>query len=297
MGTWGDSWTLTKTAFRMLREDRALLWIPLIGGLCLFGIAILAVVPIFVLLLTAPGQVGALTGGNLTIPFVALYVAVYFVLVFVGVFFTAALVGAATLKLNGGSPTVSDGLRIARQHVRKLLLWSLFAASVGLLIQLISSRFRGIAGLLLRVAAGVSWGIVTYFIVPVLLYEQLPTFGSLKRSAGLFVNSFGRTVASNFVLGLIGFGLAIVGVVVLVAGFLLSFGGALLIGLPLVALGFLLFIAIAVLMTAASGVLTAALYRYATTGQMTAGLLPAQYVGGPYPVNAPLPSGTVPPGL
>ncbi len=295
MGTWSDSLTLTKTAFRMIREDRALLWLPLIGGLCLFGIVAIAVLPIVIVFLASPGSLGTLTSGNGVYLLVAMYVLLYFVLVFVGVFFTAALVGAAMLKLNGGSPTVSDGLRIARQHLGKLLLWAIFAATVGLVIQIIASRVRGIAGLLIRFGAGVSWGVVTYFIVPVLVFESLPTFPSLKRSAGLFVQNFGRTIASNIVLGLIGVACAILGVVVLVAGFFLAFGGQPFLGIPLIAVGFLIFVAVAVILAAAGGVLQTALYRYATTGQMTPGLLPPNFRPGQALDGTPLPSTSPPP--
>src|SRR5579871_5583167 len=100
MGTFGDSWTLTKTAFRMIREERALLWIPALAGLCLLGVLALAVVPLLAFVALAPGAAKAAFGSTATVvAFIALWIGVYFALVFVGTYFTAALIGAATLKL------------------------------------------------------------------------------------------------------------------------------------------------------------------------------------------------------
>jgi hypothetical protein len=298
MGTFGDSWLLTKTAFRMIREDRSLFWIPLFACLALLGILALAIVPIFAYLVLVPGAWSALFGSKVGLAlFALLWIGLYFVLVFVGTYFTAALVGAATIKLQGGNPTVADGLAVARSKLRRLLLWSLFAASVGLLIQLISSRFKGIVGTVLRIAAGVSWGVATYFVVPVLLYESEGTISSLVRSAKLFFRTFGRTVVTNLVLGLIGAGIFLLGVALAVGGLFLFGPAGGVVGVVLLALGVIVIVFDAVLMTAVGGVLRAALYRYATTGQIAAGLVPPQYLtpsalppsGAPLPTGQPLP--------
>jgi hypothetical protein len=281
---------LTKTSFRVLRQDMALLWLPVLSGLAAIGLIALVAGSLASVAFLVPGGSSFLFGslGGLVLVG-ALWVALYFALAFVGTFFLAALVGAATLKLNGGQPTVGDGIAIARARIRKLLLWALFATTVGLLIQLVASRFGGVVSLLLRLGAGLSWAVATYFVVPVILYEELPTFGSLKRSASLFAGAFGRLLLSNLVLGLLTFGLVVLGIVPLVAGVLLLFGGSPAVGVALLVLGLAILVFAAVLVSAVSGVLRAALYRYATTGQITPGLLPAGLAGPSLP-GAPLPS-------
>ncbi|HEV2317596.1 MAG TPA: DUF6159 family protein [Thermoplasmata archaeon] len=284
---------ITRTSFRMIREDHALLWLPLISGLCLLAVLGLVFGPLLAVLLWSPGSWSFLFGSTAgEVLVAAVLVALYFVLVFVGTFFTAGLVGAAMMKLDGGAPTVGDGIRFARQKLRRILVWSLIAASVGLLIQIISSRIQGLGGIVLRIAAGATWGIATYFIVPVLVFEDLPTWGSLKRSAGLFLQTFGRTFVSNIVLALIAVGIGIAGFVALVLGIVLAAQGSLVVGLVLVSLGIAIFVTDAVLTTAVSGVMRAALYRYATTGRIDPGLLPPQFAGRAAP--PPPPAGTTP---
>jgi hypothetical protein len=49
LGTFSDSWKLTRTAFRLIREDRALLVFPLDAGLSILGVLALLAVGMLVL--------------------------------------------------------------------------------------------------------------------------------------------------------------------------------------------------------------------------------------------------------
>jgi hypothetical protein len=281
MATFADSWRLTKTSFRVIWEDKALLVLPALGGLILLGVLALVALPFLVLggfawlsSALAPGN------GAVLAAVIALAVVVYFGLLFVGNFFTAALMGAAKLKLDGGHPTVADGLRMARAKVIRILLWSIVAGTVGLAIQAIARRLGPLGGFLFRILAGATWGIATYFVLPTILFEDLGAWASLKRSASLFGQTFGKTIISNLVVGLIAAGLFVVGFVLLVAGIVLAFSGAVVAGAALAVLGVAVLIFTVVLIAAVSGVLRVALYRYATTGQIDPGLRPS---------NLPLP--------
>src|SRR5579863_10420775 len=117
-GTFADSWKLTKTAFRLLREDRALLVFPLVAGLGIIALLALFVVGVFAMAPLAFGSGGSRAFPALT---VVLFLVVYFVASFLSIYATAALVGAATLKLNGQQPTAADGWRIARTKLTTLL--------------------------------------------------------------------------------------------------------------------------------------------------------------------------------
>ena len=285
-GTFSDSWKLTKTAFRLIREDRALLVFPVVAGLAIVGVLAILAAGMFYLVLPP------YTDGSLAEPYVGLivvaFVAAYFLMTFLAVYCTAALVGAATLKLNGQQPSAADGWRVARSRLGRLIVWSILTATVGLAIQAISSRVRGVGGLLIAGIGGASWAIATYFILPVILYEDLGAWRSLARSARLFLSTFGRSFISNAVVGL----LITLGVVV---AFLLGLTGLaflgtsvyLGIGMLVVAIGVG---AVVVLIGAtAEGILRAALYRYATTGKVDPDLLPPAYRTAQVPVNPPLP--------
>ena len=274
-GTFSDSWRLTKLSFRLIFQDSALLVFPLVAGLSAIGVLALVAVGTFFL------SPLLLVGGNLTTSYevigLVLFLTAYFVTTFITVYATAALIGAATLKLEGQQPTASDGWKVARANLSRLLVWSLIAASVGLLIQLVSSRVKGAAGMIIGTIAGATWSIATYFVVPVIIYERTSPWQSLSRSAKLFLNTFGRTLVTNVVLGLLLAAGIIAAVVLGVFGLYLLFTTNTYLGIILIVSALGVGVLVALLGASAEGVLRAALYRYATTGKIDPDLLPQAY--------------------
>lgn len=291
-GTFSDSWRLTKTSFRLIREDRALLIFPLIAGLSILGVLALLIFGEFWLF--APGLAARGPSGLVDGAAVLLFLAAYFAMVFLSVYCTAALVGAATLKLSGQQPSAADGWRIARARIGRLAVWALITATVGLVIQAVARRVSGIGGLVIGVAGGFAWGVATYFMIPVLLYEDQRPWPALKRSGHLFTSTFGRTLVSNLALGLLlGLGI-VVAVILAVVGLLIAgglvAGGSLVLGLILFGVGLAIGVMVALIGSAAEGILRAALYRYATTGKIDPGLVPSGY----QVASSPLPPASFP---
>lgn len=277
-GTFSDSWKLTKTSFRLIAEDRALLVFPVVAAVSILAVVVLLILGwVFVAWPLGAGPNGYSTSPSVILAALVMLVAAYFTMVFISVYCSAALIGAAMLKLSGQQPTAADGWRVARSRLGRLLAWSLIAATVGVLIQLVASRARGVAGFVIGAVGGVTWAVVTFFIIPVLLYEDLSAWSSLGRSAKLFTSTFGRTVVSNLVVGLI-IGAGIVGAVVLgVFGLLLFVSSSVVLGLVLIGAGIAVGVIVGLIGSAAEGVLRAALYRYATTGKVDPDLVPSAY--------------------
>jgi Family of unknown function (DUF6159) len=101
---------------------------------------------------------------------------------------------------------------------------------------------------------------VTFFVVPVLLYEPVGVGDGIKRSASLFRQRWGETFVGNGAIGLVIFvaSLAVLVVAVPLAVALPALG---------ITLGVLGVGALAAIGAACTGVFNAALYRYATTGE------------------------------
>ncbi len=287
-GTFSDSWKLTKTSFGLIRQDRALLVFPLVAGL--------ATIAIFVLLIAAEYWFVApviLGGGSLTSGYevlaIVLFLGAYLASTFVAVYCTAALVGAATLKLNGQQPTAADGWRVARSRWKRLLAWALITATVGLVIQAIQRRIGGLGGAVVGLVGGATWAIVTYFIIPILLFEDQGAWASLKRSGHLFISTFGRSLVSNLALGLLITAGVLVAFFLGIGGIYLLVSGSLAFGLTLLGVAIALGVIVALIGSAAEGILRAALYRYATTGKIDPDLMPKGYAGAlPSTPGAPL---------
>jgi len=177
----------------------------------------------------------------------------------IGNFTAASIVGAARVRLKGGDPAIRDGLHIAAANAPALILWSLFQATVGLLIRTVQERLP-IGGRIAAALAGISWTVATMLVVPVLLFERLGILDAVKRSALLLKQRWGEGVTG---VGSIG------GAMVVIAVPLAVIPVAIMPFSPIAALVavFAVFVVLLVAMGAIGAVFTAALYEYAVTGQ------------------------------
>lgn len=106
------SWDLVKASASVLRADKELMLFPVLSSLATLLVLATFALPVFALKLFDHGfnVVGLLVG-----------FAFYFCQYAVIVFFNSALVGAASIRLEGGDPTFSDGIRIARGKLPAIL--------------------------------------------------------------------------------------------------------------------------------------------------------------------------------
>ena len=127
---------------------------------------------------------------------------------FIIVFFNSALISAALERLRGGDPNISSGLSHAFKHVHHIFLWSIIVTIMALIFAAIrsSGRNRGMMGQIMTelfasfLQAG--WAMMTFFVVPIIVSENLGPIAAIKRSSGLFKQTWGNQVAANFGFGI-----------------------------------------------------------------------------------------------
>lgn len=255
MGRLSRGWALTKLSFNVIGKDKGILLFPIISGIVL----ILMAASFFGSYFFAFG-----TQSNVYI-FAGFFLAFYFLAAFVVVFFNVALVSCAMLRLDSGEPTFSYGIRMASGRLKYIVEWALLSATVGLILQAISSK-AGFIGKLVIGLVGFAWSVATYFVVPIIAFEQLGPFKAIKRSAAVLKGSWGEALVSNLGIGLIFFALALIGLISLGVGFVIGGSVAIILG---VVIAVVYWMCIAVLASAVSGVLLTALYRYGTTGKLS----------------------------
>jgi hypothetical protein len=246
----GRSIELFKTSWGILMADKKLLVFPLLSG-----ILSLIVLATFIL----PLVIGQFLGGLF---FYAALFAFYLVSYFVVIFFNTALISCVNARLQGRDMSVGEGLSNAFSHVTPILGWALLSATVGLILQLVRER-GGIFGKIASAIAGGAWGLVTFFVVPILVLEDKGVFDAIKESTGLIRKTWGESIIGSgsillvfFVIGIVGF----LGVLAtLLLGSFMVFGIALVLFIALV-------IVLAVVAAAMQGIFVTALYTYAKTG-------------------------------
>jgi hypothetical protein len=122
--------------------------------------------------------------------------AIYYCCFFVQIFFTCALMASANMIFCGGKPTLKYGLDIAWSRVGQIAAWALIAATVGWVLRTIQERL-GLVGKILIAVLGIAWSILTYFSVPVVIFEHYSLFDSIKRSGDLVKKAWGETAGKG----------------------------------------------------------------------------------------------------
>ena len=257
------SWELIKASGAVLRQDQELLLFPLFSAIATLVVSASFIVPL--VLTGALEQTGAQGTEAPVLVFVFLFYLVQYFIIF---FFNSALVGAAMIRLDGGDPTVRDGLRIAGSRVVQIVGYAAIAATVGLILRIIEERAgfigRWIAGLL-----GVAFTVATFLTVPILVSREIGPMEAVKESAALLKKTWGENIIGNagmgvvfflFYLGAIGIGLLFI--------FTVAQTGSVPLMILVCAIVALAVIGLALVQAALQGVYSAALYRYASDGNV-----------------------------
>jgi MFS family permease len=248
------SWDLFKASWAMIQEDRTLLRYPIVSGIAVIALAILIGGPLALSGAFNEGEIGPLQ-------VVALFI-MYFLVYSAITFCNAAMVSEVMARMDGRRATAS-GWGFARENIGSILGYAAIAATVGVLLNLLSRR-EDIGSQLVGALGGAAWGIATFLVVPVLVVERVSPIEALKRSASLLRRTWGEQLIGNAGIGLFT-GLLIVVTVVLGAGLvaLATATGLAALVVVAVAIGVLAVAAVAAVSSALDTIYRAAVYRYA----------------------------------
>lgn len=262
-------WREADSSWAVLRENRGLLVLPLIsfvlgtgawiGAYLLVGSWVDRFMPRM-----------ALTGFIVLLP-----------LTMLGTFLGVAFLAALNRRLDGQRASVVDGLRMAWQLRGPVFRWSLVAASVGAILQALQQlKSEWALAPLLSWLAGLAWGVLTVFILPVLAVEGIGVRDAARRATELVRDKWGEGIAG---LG----NLTIVGMVVIVpVSLVIGVAAGVTARDPdtrmiVFVAGFVAFMLVVSAIHVAAQVLSLALYRHAAgrpTGPFAAGVLDAAAV-------------------
>ncbi|GAP15174.1 hypothetical protein LARV_02956 [Longilinea arvoryzae] len=258
MNRFSRSWALIKASARVLAADKELLVFPILSS-----IATLIVTLTFAVPLLLSGGLSSVSQNRFPAIYYLVLFLFYIVQYFVIFFANTALVGAATIRLKGGDPTVGDGFRIAFSHFGPILGYSVIAATVGMLLRMVSERSRGLGRILISLI-GFAWNVATFLVVPILAVEGIGPIQAIQRSVALLKKTWGEQIIGNFGVGVI-FGLIIFGLILIsLPIFYLLITAKLIMGVvALVVILVLLFILIGLVQSALNGIYTAAIYQFA----------------------------------
>lgn len=265
-------WAMAGASWAVLKQHPKLLLLPLISGLAFLALLAAIIVPV-ALFAVANGVEAIEDRASSGDPLLYLYgFGFYLACTFVIVFFNAALVFCALEAHAGKEPSVLRGLGAAVGRLPQILMWSIVAATVGMILNAIQSFLRDKLGFLGSMIGGLgelAWSAMTYFVVPVLVVEGVDPVTAVKRSLENLRRTWGEAVGGRG-------GLAIVCMLLLLPVlFFIGIGAAVSSSsgagaTVIISLGVLAAIYVVVISTVFSAlgtIFSSGVYVYATTGK------------------------------
>ena len=194
-----NGWEIAMTRFKVLNANKQLIIFPILSGISLLLVCASFVVPF----MASHGwdvsniDINVNRGTRYLLLF-----AFYNVNYFIVVFFNMALMHCARLYFEGEEVTVNKGLMFSVSRIGAIFAWAVFAATIGTLLKMIQDNL-GWLGKILISLVGFVWSIATFFVIPIIAYENVGPYDALQKSAGMMKAKWGETIGANFSIGLV----------------------------------------------------------------------------------------------
>ncbi len=191
---------LSKDSLAVVREHPTLLVFPALGAVATICFWVAFLVPLWI---------AGLVGSGLEI--VVLFL-LYFLTTFAATFFTASLVFAVNQAFHDEEPDLGESMRAAWRRKGAIFVWSAIAATVSVILKKLQESNHAFARILSSLFA-VGWTVMTFFIVPVIVFEDVTAKSMFTRSGETFRQTWGESIGVGLGVTLLQFLIAIVGVV------------------------------------------------------------------------------------
>lgn len=197
------------------------------------------------------------------------FVGIYFASMFLATFCNVAFYHEILEALGGRAVSLLRGFQFAGSRIGSIFMWTLLAASVGLLLKFLEQKADWLGRLILR-GVGLVWNVAVVFAVPVLVHEEATTnpIQVLRRSVDHLRRTWGESL-----IGYVGLSLGGAVVTLIILG---GFISAAVLGLMTQSLAlfavlalvwFAVLLAFNYVLAVAGHVYRGALYLYAVHGQ------------------------------
>lgn len=185
-------WELSKLSLKTIYENKSLMIFPIISTLSLLAVLASFVFGIFVV-----GMDDAKS--YLMVAVFPFYLVCYFLIIF----FNSALIHCAMKIFKGEGATLNDGMSFASSRIAKIFSWAFVSAIVGTLLNMLQNSNK--AGEIIASIIGIVWSVMTFFVVPILIYEDKGVMESIKGSIKMMKEKWGESLAANFSFGIFQF--------------------------------------------------------------------------------------------
>jgi len=266
---------LVTGSIRILFRNKRLLWFSFLTGLVLvfslvttFGLQFLSGTNPFTGISPATEpQTTLIAKGSLA--WLTLTFATQLVTVFCSLFLLAGLITCVSLLFSGRMAPIREGLSLAGKHIRPIAIWAVVFALFGTLQSVLLNLYPGdfFVIFILLIIFGLL-GLVTVFVIPVLVIENMDLVGAIAGSLSLIKRTWAEIILCVFFFWLIAF---VIGFLSLLPAVAIGFpsGNPVLLGVT-VALYMLVLMILIFIFSTAMGIILVGLYTYAKSGRIPA---------------------------
>ncbi len=198
---WSNGWKIAINSWSVLKENRQLILFPILSGISMLLVILSFVAIVFASAGWDIDTVRDIRGQSTLVNYLIVFV-FYVINYFVVVFFNTALVHCTHIYFSGEKPTIRRGLQFSLSRIGVILSWAVFAGTVGTVLRLLQDNL-GSLGKIVTGLIGIVWSVTTFFVVPVIAYEELGPIAAFKRSASLMREKWGESLGASFSFGLI----------------------------------------------------------------------------------------------
>jgi hypothetical protein len=186
-----NSWELTKINLNILKNNKELLFFPIISGIFTFAFTGIMII-LFILNYI---QKKELTFIDYFI-FFLFYLGNYLIINF----FNACLIYSTKNTFNNKKINISESIKNSLIITKRIFFWTLFSSTIGLLLDLIDSICKRIGKggktilNTMEYLLGLTWGILSKLVFPIIIYYNLSPIKSTKKSINLIKNTWGKKI-------------------------------------------------------------------------------------------------------
>ena len=142
----------------------------------------------------------------------------------------------------------------------------MITASIGLILRIIGEKF-GHVGEIASYGALFAWNVASYLALPVMIFENKGIKESIFKSAHLLKNTWGENLTSQLAFS------SVLYIIIFLPGLFLALTFARPYGPEVIqtvlAVNFIIVIAVAIIVTSLEGIFKVALYQYAISGKIS----------------------------
>jgi hypothetical protein len=268
--TFSRSWDITKQSFKVIKSDKEIMIFPILATI--FSLIFFAVMAVPFLMANIMTELGLDKLGPFLM-YVVIFI-IYLGLAFISTFFNVAVVYCAKKRFEGGDPTFFEGMKEAGKRIHLIFLWSILSATVGLIVRMIENAGKNNKNLISRMILsaiasliGAAWSIVSLFVVPALVFDNVGPFQAIKNSVDTLKKTWGESLIRHYGLGMAQFVFVFIGALVLLVPGILLIAVYWPVALGLIGFFILYIIIVSLLFGTADTIFNTALYMYAKTGK------------------------------